>query len=288
MSKSDRPGGLGAGTGGETEEGATERPEAERLGERIRRLREHKRWGPQVLAEQAGVSRQYVWQVERGKMEAARPRKLDAIARALGWPDAETMAASEELEPPFTAVKEAEPPAAAEVKAGGEGGEQERLGREARAFMQELVAKGIQALPVVTGPSQEFRKVYLEAEISAGPGSGARLERTAEYVWMHEDEVRGRDLFLARVRGSCMEPKLYAGDTVLCERVRYVDQVPTGTLCVVTLLEEAADDESGGNVKYVHWGSEKVRLTAEDNFSRAVGRDRIKVEGRVIEMRRRL
>ena len=258
--------------------------EAERLGARIRELREQKRWGPQVLAEAAGVSRQYIWQIERGKVETARPRKLEAIARALGWPDAETMVGSDALEPPASVSGVV--PEAGDGRRAEDEAERERLRREALAYVEELVAKGIQARPVGARPDQEFRKIHMEVTVSAGPGTGARLERTSEYVWMHEDEIRGRDLFLAKVRGSCMEPVLYAGDTVLCERVRYVDQVPTGTLCVVTLLDEAMDDESGGNVKYVHWGSEKVRLLAEDKTERTVRRDRLRVEGQVIEMRR--
>jgi len=73
--------------------------------------------------------------------------------------------------------------------------------------------------------------------------------------------VAAKGLFAARVRGSCIESLFYEGDTVTCERVTHLVQVPTGTTCVVMFLDEGG--HAGGSVKYVEWASATVRLRAD-------------------------
>src|SRR5687767_14364176 len=58
---------------------------AARIGERIRELRVKRRWSQADLAAEAGVSRQYLGQIERGDRTAMGGELLDRIALALGF-----------------------------------------------------------------------------------------------------------------------------------------------------------------------------------------------------------
>jgi transcriptional regulator with XRE-family HTH domain len=211
------------------------------IGQRIRELRVRRRWSQADLAAEAGVSRQYLGQIERGDRTAMGAELLDRIARALGFGNYHLM----------------------------------EEGRQTGGW----VSGPSPEIPVVEAGEEELLKVAIEAEVSAGTGSGSRVEG---YVYVDRLEARGKSLMAARVRGECMVPVLYPGDVVVCERVWRQEDVPTGSLCVVTLLDGGEDD--GGNVKYVHWMSGVARLTAEDKTERLVAREVVKVEGRVWRM----
>ena len=212
-----------------------------RIGERIRELRLSRRWSQADLAAEAGVSRQYLGQIERGDRTAMGGELLDRIARALGFGNYHLMV---------------------------EGREEARWG-----------SGPSREIPVVEAGEEELLKVAIEAEVSAGPGTGSRVEG---FVYVDRREARGKSLMAARVRGECMVPVLYPGDVVVCERVWRQEDVPTGSLCVVTLADSGEDD--GGNVKYVDWLSGMARLKAEDKTERLVPRELVKVEGRVWRM----
>ena len=213
------------------------------IGQRIRELRLRRRWSQADLAAEAGVSRQYLGQIERGDRTAMGAELLDRIARALGFGNYHLM-----------------------VEGDGEKGGRWRSGPSPE-------------IPVVLAEEGELLKVAIEAEVSAGPGSGSRVDG---YVYVDPREARGKSLMAARVRGECMVPVLYPGDVVVCERVWRQEDVPTGSLCVVTLADAGEDD--GGNVKYVDWLSGMARLKAEDKTERLVPREMVKVEGRVWRM----
>jgi transcriptional regulator with XRE-family HTH domain len=231
-----------AGAAAVEEMGGEERASgAGRIGERIRELRLRRRWSQADLAAEAGVSRQYLGQIERGDRTAMGGELLDRIARALGFGNYHLMVE----------------------------------GREAGSW----VSGPSPEIPVVEAGEEELLKVAIDADVSAGGGTGSRAEG---FVYVDRREARGRALMAARVRGECMVPVLYPGDVVVCQRVWRQEDVPTGSLCVVTLLEE--DEDAGGNVKYVDWLSGIARLRAEDKTERLVPRELVKVEGRVWRM----
>ena len=53
------------------------------IGPRIRRLREERGWSLTELAERAGISRSYLYQIERGESTPTQ-EKIDQLAKALG------------------------------------------------------------------------------------------------------------------------------------------------------------------------------------------------------------
>ncbi len=264
----------------------------ERHRQRLRALRLHRGWGPKALADAAGTTRQYVWQIESGAHASVGERLLNRVAVALGWPDFAALMASRDLDPPGAAPPDASRRSESGAQARAGALEDERIRElarqeareEAREYLDHL--RSIGAVPVEVRPDAEFIKVRYRLLVNAGNGTGSRLVDTDEYVLVARSEAAGRNLFAARVTGGCMAPLLYEGDTVLCERVTQLSQVPTGTMCVVTLLDEGED--AGGNVKYVEWHSAKVRLRAEDNTRIVLDRQRVKVEGVVFEIRRKV
>jgi transcriptional regulator with XRE-family HTH domain len=54
------------------------------LGERLRRLRKEKEWTMEQLAEAAGVSKSYIWELENRPAQRPSADKLNGIAKALG------------------------------------------------------------------------------------------------------------------------------------------------------------------------------------------------------------
>jgi transcriptional regulator with XRE-family HTH domain len=54
------------------------------LGERLRRLRKEKEWMMEQLAEAAGVSKSYIWELENRPAQRPSADKLNGIAKALG------------------------------------------------------------------------------------------------------------------------------------------------------------------------------------------------------------
>lgn len=54
------------------------------LGERLRRLRKEKEWTMEQLAEAAGVSKSYIWELENRPAQRPSADKLNDIAKALG------------------------------------------------------------------------------------------------------------------------------------------------------------------------------------------------------------
>ncbi len=259
------------------DEGAGSDGERLRVGQRIRRLREERGWSPTTLHRRADVSRQTLYAIEGGEATNVRRGTLDRIAKALGWQDAEAMMTTDALEPVALGSADAD-----ELSP-----DEERLRQVAREEAEEALRRaGVR--PVEVRPDDEFVFLKIAADVSAGgAGGGRRLVDTGEVVAVWKGDLQGKDAIVVRVRGECMVPVLYDGDLVICEKVRDSSEVPSGALAVVTLLDDDVDD--GGNVKYVDWASRMVRLRAEAPGYKpiVVPRDRIKVEGRVFESRRR-
>ena len=244
------------------------------MGERLRAARERARLAQGELAEALGVTRQWVWHIESGLARNVRAEMLDRWAQRLGWKDHAAFFASEAAEPltnDVTAVRV-------------------RLESEIRAMEAEVYAndapdgawKRVGAMPVREAEEDEFYMVPLVARVAAGSGMGGSAYTQVEgYVPVFKKDLRGRDVFAVTVTGDCMEPKLSAGDTVLCVKVTRPEQVQSGSLCVFSLRDEGDGEKDGGNVKYVEWASAVAKLRAEDGTVVVVPRHGLRVEGRV-------
>jgi hypothetical protein len=143
---------------------------------------------------------------------------------------------------------------------------------------------------VIQVDEDELVRVPILGTASAGNGHGVAHGPDADdvsgaYVYFDRREARGRELLAVEVTGTCMEPLLFAGDIVICEQVHSARQVPSGALCVAWVMD---DDDVGGNVKYIDWQEETARLRGENGKTKVVPRERLHVQGRVLEMRRKL
>src|SRR5688572_18603607 len=145
-------------------------------------------------------------------------------------------------------------------------------------------------LKVIVSDDADLVRVPILGTASAGNGQGRAYasgeQEDDDFVFVDRREARGRELLAVRVKGTCMEPLLYEGDVVICEQVHRPEQAPSGSLCVAWVVD---DDDLGGNVKYVDWDSETTaRLRGEDRTTKVVPRARLVVQGRVLELRRKL
>ena len=145
-------------------------------------------------------------------------------------------------------------------------------------------------LEVIVSDDADMVRVPILGTASAGNGQGRAYSSGEQdddaFVFVDKREVRGRELLAVRVKGTCMQPLLYEGDVVICEHVRRPEQAPSGSLCVAWVVD---DDDLGGNVKYVDWASETTaRLRGEDGTTKVGPRARLVVQGRVLELRRKL
>ena len=139
---------------------------------------------------------------------------------------------------------------------------------------------------VIVVDEQDLERVPILGTASAGNGHGRAYAADGALIFFDRREVRGRELLAVKVTGTCMEPLLYEGDVVICEQVRRPEQAPSGSLCVAWVVD---DEDLGGNVKYVEWASETMaRLRGEDGATKVVPRARLYVQGRVLELRRKL
>ncbi len=55
-----------------------------RLGDKLRELRKQRRWTLEHVAEQAGLSKSYLWELENRESQRPSAEKLAALADALG------------------------------------------------------------------------------------------------------------------------------------------------------------------------------------------------------------
>lgn len=55
-----------------------------RLGDKLRELRKQRRWTLERLAEEAGLSKSYLWELENRESQRPSAEKLAALADALG------------------------------------------------------------------------------------------------------------------------------------------------------------------------------------------------------------
>src|SRR4051794_33197203 len=60
------------------------REEAEAIGKRVQRYRSDRGWNLSRLADEAGMSKGYVWAIENGEVPRLSGRKLYDLAKALG------------------------------------------------------------------------------------------------------------------------------------------------------------------------------------------------------------
>jgi transcriptional regulator with XRE-family HTH domain len=129
-------------------------------------------------------------------------------------------------------------------------------------------------------PTREVAAVQI-GNIAAGPRGRSRIEHW-EYVPL--SQTRGRILRAAVVDGDCMGDEVRPGDTVL------FDQNPNprdGQLVVAVLLDEGPDETGQGVLKRFFKLNGKVKLAPNVGDPIIVAADRVRIEGVVVEVRRR-
>src|SRR5215212_7531601 len=94
---------------------------------RVASLRAHRGWSRRELARRAGLSATYVSSFERGLEPRPRPRTLEALAGALGWPSFQSLVDSVALDPP--------------APVGGVGGTPDPFREELAAFFADMAAR---------------------------------------------------------------------------------------------------------------------------------------------------
>ena len=131
-------------------------------------------------------------------------------------------------------------------------------------------------------PSREI-PVYEVGTVSASSSAaGGRMVDHWEYVPL--SQTRGRILRAAIVDGDCMEPDIKRGDTVLFDQNT---QPRDGQVVVAVLLTEGPDERGKGVIKRFYRLNGKVKLEPNVGNPIIVPADQVKLEGVVIEVRRR-
>lgn len=118
--------------------------------------------------------------------------------------------------------------------------------------------------------------VNVGARTNGGGGKGGD-----DAVYMHPDEIGGRELYWAPVRGSCMAPRVEEGDTLVFERIAD-SEVKDRDYLVLLLLDEGADGSHV--VKRVRWiGPTAAILEAKDGTETKVDMRRVRIIGRYVK-----
>ncbi|HXI18814.1 MAG TPA: helix-turn-helix domain-containing protein [Chloroflexota bacterium] len=249
----------------------------EAAGIRVGQLRTVKGWSMRELARRAGLSVSDISNFEKGIEDSPRPLTLSALAAALGWADWDTMMSTDALEPP--PVQPA--PISGELRATI----LEVLREEAASFRQgldhqEAAMTSPEGRPVLASTS--MRPVTGTGTIAAGAGHSGHGGPDDD-LYMHPDEIGGRQLYWARVRGECMAPRVQGGDVLIYERVDERD-IKDRDYLVLILLDEGA--EGSHAVKRVRWiGEQKAILEAKDGSETKVDMRRVRIIGRYVEHR---
>jgi transcriptional regulator with XRE-family HTH domain len=129
-------------------------------------------------------------------------------------------------------------------------------------------------------PSREI-PAYDIGTIAAGPRG-----RTEVHHWesVPLSQTRGRMLRAAIVSGDCMGDEVRPGDTVLFDRN---PNPRDGQLVVAVLLDEGPDEKGQGVLKRFFKLDGKVKLAPNVGDPIIVAADRVRIEGVVVEVRRR-
>jgi transcriptional regulator with XRE-family HTH domain len=129
-------------------------------------------------------------------------------------------------------------------------------------------------------PSREI-PAYDIGTVAAGPRG-----RTEVHHWesVPLSQTRGRMLRAAIVSGDCMGDEVRPGDTVLFDRN---PNPRDGQLVVAVLLDEGPDEMGQGVLKRFFKLNGKVKLAPNVGDPIIVAADRVRIEGVVVEVRRR-
>lgn len=129
-------------------------------------------------------------------------------------------------------------------------------------------------------PSREIA-VYDIGSIAAGPRGRAEVRY---WTPVPLSQTRGRILRAAVISGDCMVDEVRPGDTVI------FDSNPNprdGQLVVAVLLDEGPDEKGQGVLKRFFRLNGKVKLAPNVGDPIIVAADRVRIEGVVVEVRRR-
>ncbi|HXI16855.1 MAG TPA: helix-turn-helix domain-containing protein, partial [Chloroflexota bacterium] len=217
-------------------------------------------WNQKELAAKASVSPATIAHLETGRIFEPTPETANAIAKALGFDsvtdllrrtpitdDDRRQAADTANDWPPEMVDELVRRTASLVF------EQMTPNSDAAAAFrqgldhQESVLTTPDAYRIQ--PSEAMRLIPQAPGVTAGVGAGGGLDDIE--IYMHPDEIEGRDLAWARVKGECMVPWLEEGDILIFERISERD-IQDRDYLVLVLLDEGA--EGAHVVKRVRWG----------------------------------
>jgi transcriptional regulator with XRE-family HTH domain len=129
-------------------------------------------------------------------------------------------------------------------------------------------------------PSREI-PAYDIGTVAAGPRGRAEVHH---WESVPLSQTRGRMLRAAIVSGDCMGDEVRPGDTVLFDRN---PNPRDGQLVVAVLLDEGPDETGQGVLKRFFKLNGKVKLAPNVGDPIIVAADRVRIEGVVVEVRRR-
>lgn len=178
-----------------------------RIGQRVSRWREVRRFSGRALGEAAGKSHGYIKKLESGEIANPGLDTLDAIARVLGFDD-------------FSALMGADPDAPVP---GARATPQADDDLAARVERLERSLQAVGATPARAVDGANVVELKHLAVVSCGSRAGAREDGTFP---IPREWVKGRDLFVVTAEGDCMAPEIPDGATLICEHVYQQERAP--------------------------------------------------------------
>ncbi|HXI15306.1 MAG TPA: S24 family peptidase, partial [Chloroflexota bacterium] len=126
------------------------------------------------------------------------------------------------------------------------------------------------------------REIPVVSDLSAGSEGGAVVDG---WEYMALSDMRGRVLRAGRVTGSCMEPEIYPGDVVFYDAA---NKTPRNGQLVVATLADDGNERGRGVVKRFSRSGDKVTLTPLVGDAVHYDPDDVRIEGVVVEIRRKV
>lgn len=194
---------------------------AHNTGERIARVREKLKWSRRQLALDAGVSHQYIGEIERGEAREVGVEILERIARALKWRSFDAMMSTDALEPPpsLRRTDDSLTPVASDRGAGGDSGTLVPVEGHAQGYRSNGAMPRVVQAPAIPSFGTVLLPVVPQTALNANSITdlGGGHVQTADFVAVPTELTFGRVLRAVRVEGSCMAPEINSGDVVLVE-----------------------------------------------------------------------